>query len=167
MGKFSTGEKPKFDLITASKTKKYKIITGVILGLGVVILAVSLLLKSMVTQAVIPNTLMINNLSNLNGTGPLNYTCTISQDETFTLSTGTTEGRALVDPIKFTLFDGAETFLDIQEKSYYDGLFTLYIRDDAPALVENENGDMVRPSGKLRITCGSYVLEITFTYYAK
>ena len=166
MGKHATGEKQKFDLVTASKTKKYKIITGVILGIGVVLLLLSLLLKGSVTQAVVPNTLMINNLSNLKGTGPTGYTCVISQNETFTLSTGTTQGRALATPIKFTLLNGAKDFLEIQDSSYYDGLFTLRIRNNAPAFVENDFGQMVRPTGTLRITCGSYVIQIQFTYYA-
>ncbi|MCM1404674.1 MAG: hypothetical protein NC133_04235 [Prevotella sp.] len=175
MGKNTTGEKPKFDLITASKTKKYKIITGVILGLGILILGVSLLLKNLVTSAVVPNNLAINHLSNLTGTGPVNYTCTISQTEIFTLTTGTTAGRALANPIKFTLLDGAADFLEVRDAtdsyaidtSYYNGLFTLHIRDTAPASVVNAAGDTVRPTGTLQINCGSFVLRIKFTYSAQ
>lgn len=170
MGKNATGEKPKFDLITASKTKKYKIITGVILGLGVLILAISLLMKSLVTQAVVPNSLNIENLSNLQG----NH-CIISNDQCFTLSTGTTPGRALADPIKFTLLDGADAFLEVRDDtdrnaintSYYNGLFYLHIRENAPTWVENSSdGTLVRPTGILRITCGSHLLEIHLEYHA-
>ena len=90
MGKTTeTGEKPKFDLITASKTKKYKIITAVVLIIGVLLLALGLLLRSTLTSAVTPNALTIvdGTLSNLEGTGPTNYNCTISIDQTFVLTT--------------------------------------------------------------------------------
>ncbi len=170
MGKNTTGEKPKFDLITASKTKKYKIITGVILGLGILILAISLLMKSMVTQAVVPNSLNIGDLSGLRGNQ-----CIISNDQSFILSTGTTPGRALADPIKFSLLDGADAFVEVRDSadrnaistSYYNGIFYLHIRENAPAWVENSSdGTKVRPTGTLRITCGSYLLEIHLEYHA-
>ena len=90
MGKFTTGEKPKFDLITASKTKKYKIITAVILVVGLLMLGGGLLFRGLVTSAVAPNSLQIDMLSNLQG-----HNCTISKNQLFCLSTGTVEGRAL------------------------------------------------------------------------
>lgn len=165
----TAGEKPKFDLITASKTKKYKIITGVVLGVGILLLALSLLFRSMLTAAVTPNSLtfMDGTLSGLSGTGPTNFTCEISIDQNFVLSTGTPQGRALANPITFTLDQNARTFLEVREKtgsyaisrSNYQGMFYLHIREDAPEYI---NG--LRPSGDLTIRCGSKVLKVTFTY---
>ncbi len=174
MGKTTeTGEKPKFDLITASKTKKYKIITAVVLIIGVLLLALGLLLRSTLTSAVTPNALTIvdGTLSNLEGTGPTNYNCTISIDQTFVLTTGTPQNRALANPIIFTLDNDAKQFLEIRDKTntttigkaYYQGMFYLHLRDNVPEYVE-KNGEQVRPSGYLTITCGSKILRIKFTY---
>ena len=171
MGKFASGDKPKFDLITASKTRKYKIVTSVVLILGLIFLGLGLLLKGGVTQAVIPNSLEISELSGLtqkNG----ELLCDISIDQSFIVNTGTVDGRALVEPITFTLMDGAEKFLVVCDatntyqvsQDYYPGLYHLRIRSNAPEYI-NQNGSLVRPTGKLRITCGSYMKEITFTYY--
>ncbi len=174
MGNFSTGDKPKFDLITASKTKKYKIITAVVLILGVLFLLGGLLLRSFITSTDVPNSLTISNLSNLTGKGPIDYKCTIPNNQSFVLNTGTLDGHPLTEPIRFTLEDGAETFLEVWNanetkqisSSYYSGLFYLHIKDTAPKLVENENGEMVKPTGTLKISCGSFVLKIQFTYEA-
>ena len=175
MVKLTTEEKAKFDLITASKTKKYKIISAVVLVIGVMLLGVSLLLRSMLTSAVTPNALTITDksLSGLDGTGPTNYTCTISQDETFILSTSTPQDRALANPITFTLDDDTKLFLEVREKSNtraistsnYQGLFYLHIRDNAPEYITEGLDEKVRPSGYLTITCGSKVLRIKFTYH--
>lgn len=173
MGKFSTGDKPKFDWITASKTKKYKIITAVVLAFGVLLLAGGLLLKNFVTSAVTPNALKIENLSNLQGKGPLGYHCVISTNQTFMLNTGTVSGRPLANPITFTLLDGAENFLEVWDStdsyainsSHYSGLFNLHIKADAPAYVTNTLGVTERPTGTLQINCGSYILQIEFTYH--
>lgn len=169
MGKFTTGEKPKFDLITASKTKKYKIITAVILVVGLLMLGGGLLFRGLVTSAVAPNSLQIDMLSNLQGNN-----CTISKNQLFCLSTGTVEGRALSQPIIFELKDGAEDFLEVWDAketqqlttSHYPGMFWLHIKDDAPQSVNKEGND-VNPSGRLIIRCGSHVLEINFTYIAE
>ena len=171
MGKFASGDKPKFDLITASKTRKYKIVTAVVLIFGLIFLGLGLLLKGGVTQTTIPNSLDVSELSGLtqkNG----ELLCDISIDQSFIIKTGTIEGRALVEPIKFTLMDGAEQFLIVCDETntyqinqgYYPGLYHLRIRSYTPEFI-NRNGNLVRPSGKLRITCGSYMKEITFTYY--
>ena len=118
MGKLTTGEKPKFDLITASKTKKYKIISAVVLVIGILLLGTSILLHSMLSSAVTPNalTIMDKSLSGLNGKGPINYTCTISQDEPFVLTTGTPQDRGLANPILFEIDDDAKTFLEVRDK---------------------------------------------------
>lgn len=173
MGTFSTSDKPKFDLIAASKTKKYKIITAVFLIIGILLLGLSLLLRTTLTSAVTPNALSLSQLSNLDGTGPLNYICTISEDEIFALSTGTPRDRALANPITFNLDEGASAFLEIRDKSdsyainqaNYQGMFWLHIREDAPAFVTNIIGENEEPSGYLTITCGSKVLRIKFTYH--
>ena len=170
-----TGDKPKFDLITASKSKKYKIITVVVLILGVLLLGGGLLMKGFNTATVVPNTLEIvksefSGLTTTNG----ELTCDISIDQPFILKTGTDSDRALATPIIFTLLNGAEKFLKVCDatnsqqitKSYYPGLFYLSILDNAPAYVTNpENGEPMRPEGILRITCGSFMQEIKLTYY--
>lgn len=171
MGKSATGEKRKFDWIATSKTKKYKIITAVVLVIGVLFLGLGLLMQNMQTAAVVPNRLEIvdGTLSGLVG-GKLN-TYNISQDETIVLTTGTVDGRPLTTPIEFFLLDGAEEFLEIYDStntkpitsSHYSGLFYLHIRDNAPGPDENN----IYPSGILRITCGSYALQINLTYYKK
>lgn len=163
MGKFSTGEKRKFDLITASKTKKYKIITAVILVLGILMLGGGLIMSNLESKTVIPNSLEIDNLSGLDRG---NNHCIISQDETFTISTGTLSGHPLSTPIRFKLLNGAEDFLSIIPQSYYDGLFTIYVKEDAPKFVENpitHEFDQ-HPTGTLRITCGSELIQIEFEY---
>ena len=168
MGKLASGEKQKFDLVTASKTKKYKIIVAVVLVIGVLFLAGGLLMRSMLTSAVTPNalTIMDGTLSNLDGTAPTDYICTVSQDESFVLSTSTPQDRALANPITFTLYDGAETFLEVAiSSSNYQGMFWLHIRDDVPEYVEDSAGNQVRPSGYLRIACGSKVLRLKITYH--
>jgi len=172
----TTGDKPKFDLVTASKTKKYRIITAVVLVIGVLLLIGGLLMKGLNTTTVVANSLEINELSGLtkkndNNIGGL-Y-CDISVDQPFLINTGTVNGRALSEPITFSLMGGAEQFLMVCDasntyqinKSYYPGMFYLTIRDDAPTFVYNEIGEAVNPTGKLRISCGSYVKEINFTYY--
>ena len=170
MGKLGTGDKPKFDLITASKTKKYKIITAVVLIFGLLFLGLGLLLKGAVTQTVIPNNLEISELSGLtqkNG----EYFCDISIDQTFIINTGTLSGRALAEPITFTLLDGADLFLSVYDatndhlitEAYYPGLFYLHIKRNAPAYI-NRQGEQVEPTGKLRITCGSFEEVINFTF---
>ena len=171
MGKIVSGDKPKFDLITASKSKKYKIITAVVLIIGLLLLGGGLLMKNMITSAVIPNTLQISELSGMSSKNS-QLVCDISIDQSFMIKTGTTEERALVQPIIFTLLDGAENFLEVRDvtntyqinESYYSGLFYLHIREDAPAYVTVED-KQIKPTGKLRITCGSFMKEITFTYY--
>ena len=175
MGKSTTGEKPKFDWITASKTKKYKIITAVVLVIGVLLLGGGILLRGLLTAAVTPNglTIMNGSLSGLDGTGPVGYKCTISQDESFVLSTSTLQDRALANPIVFTLDADAQTFLAIYDtknsyeigSSNYQGLFWLHIRDNAPEWVTDAAGRQVRPSGNLKITCGSKTLMIKITYH--
>ena len=172
MGKFATGDKPKFDLVTASKTKKYKIITAGVLILGLLLLGGGLLMKNLTTKTVIPNALEITELSGLTSkNGQL--TCDISVDQPMLIGTGTVEGRALTEPITFTFLNGASKFLTVRDstntsqitKTYYPGLYYLSIRADAPEFVTNEVGDDVRPSGTLRIQCGSYIKDIVFTYY--
>lgn len=173
MGKFAAGEKPKFDLITASKTKKYKIITAVILVIGVLFLAGGLLLRMTITAAVTPNALTIGHLSNLSGNGPINYTCIISQDETFVLTTSTPQDRALANPITFELDNDAKSFLEIRDKtdtvpintSHYQGRFWLHIRDGVPEFIGDGTSEADRPHGTLTIRCGSRVLQIKFIYY--
>ena len=169
MGKSATGEKPKFDLITASKTKKYKIITAVVLLIGVAFLGLGWLLKSTVTAAVTPNdlTIMEGTLSNYDGTN-----CILSQDEAFVLSTGTLPDSPLSDPIIFTLDAGASRFVQIYDskmrpitQSNYQGLFYLHIFPDTPEFIDNGYGEMVRPSGNLIIRCGSHVIQIKLTYH--
>ena len=168
MGKSTTGEKPKFDLITASKTKKYKIITAVVLLIGILILGGGWLMRGMVTSSVTPNDLSIveGTLSNLNA-----GECIIAQDESFVISTGTLAGRPLSDPIVFTLDNGARQFVEIWdsnfrpvETSHYAGLFWLHIKDNAPTEVADIYGEMVPPSGNLIITCGNFVKKIKLTY---
>lgn len=175
MGKNVTGDKPKFDLITASKTKKYKIIFGIILGLGVLLLIGGIVLRGTLTSAVTPNSLTIEHLSNLDGAAPINYKCIISQDESFVLSTSTPQDRALINPITFDLDDDAKMFAEIREKTNttaitqdrYQGMFWIHIRDDAPRFIGTEQTDANRPKGYLTIRCGSRVLRIELTYYAK
>ncbi len=171
MGKFATGEKPKFDLITASKTKKYKIITAVVLVIGVLLLGLSILMYNMLTVAVAPNNLFVDNLSNYSRNLG---TCTISQDESFTITTGNPIDRALIDPIIFELDADAAVFLQIYDQtntheissSRYQGLFYLHIRKDAPTTVE-KNGITVEPSGILKIKCGIHITQINITYHHK
>ena len=175
MGKLGTSEKPKFDLITASKTKKYKIITAVVLVLGVLLLVGGILLRYTLTSAVTPNALSImeKSLSGLSGTGPTNYTCTISQDECFVLSTTTPQDRALANPIKFNFDDNIKPYIEVRDKSnsyaisssHYQGKFYLHVSDNAPEFVQNTYGEQVRPTGYLTITCGSKVLRIKLTYH--
>lgn len=172
-----TGEKPKFDFIAASKTKKYKITASVILVVGVLCLAISIFLRSTLTSAITPNSLTIvkDSLSGLDGMGPLNYTCTISQDETLRLSTGTPQERALANAITFIIDDDAKAFLEVRDKtnstkinsSNYQGLFYLHIKDNAPEYVKDNNNQDVRPSGNLTIKCASKVLRIKITYHKK
>jgi|GEM_PF-3133755 len=175
MGKTFNGDKPKFDLVTASKTKKYKIITGVILGLGVLLLLGGILMRTLVTSAVTPNALTITNgtLSGLDGTGPMNYVCTISQDETFVLTTSTPIDRPLANAIKFELDENAQTFLEVRDNtdtekinsSNYQGLFYLHVLDTAPEFIDSDTDEAIRPSGYLTIRCGSRALRIKFTYH--
>lgn len=183
MGKIFDGEKPKFDLITASKTKKYKIISGVILGLGVLLLLIGLLMYNLVTAAVTPNALTIvdKSLSGLDGTAPMNYICTISKDEPFMLSTSTALDRPLANPIKFELDDNAKKFLEVRAKEdgpavdeyYYQGLFYLHIKDtandnlDTDGYIISNDEEKVRPTGYLTVRCGSRALRIKFTYHKK
>lgn len=175
MGKFATGDKPKFDLITASKTKKYKIIFGIILAVGILMLIFGLVLRSTLTQAVTPNSLSINHLSNLDGSGPLGYQCIISQDESFTIATGTPSEKPLANPITFILDDDAKRFVEVYDKSNtnsintarYQGLFYLHVLDDAPEYIGDGRTDQDRPTGYLVIRCGSRVLKIKLTYYKK
>lgn len=169
MGKNTTGEKPKFDLITASKTKKYKIITAVVLLIGVLCLAGGLLMHSFVTKAVTPNNLKLNNLSGWKG----GEKYVISTDESFTLSTGNVFGRPLTDPITFTLLDGADQFVEVWDSeskqitsSYYAGVFYFHIKAGAPTRVQNEMGLWVAPSGTVVIRCGSHVVKIVLEYQA-
>lgn len=169
-----TGDKPKFDLITASKSKKYKIITVVVLILGVLLLGGGLLMKGFNTATVVPNTLEIvkSEFSGLTVTNG-ELTCDISIDQPFILKTGTDSDRALATPITFTLLNGAEKFLKVCDseleqitESRFPGLFYLSILDNAPAYVTNpENGEPMRPEGILRITCGSFMQEVKLTYY--
>lgn len=166
MGNNTAGEKPKFDLITASKSKKYKIITAVVLIIGVLLLGGGLLMRSFVTSAVAPNNLKLSNLSGRQSGE--NYI--ITKDEPFFLSTGNFADRALTTPITFTLMDGAEDFLEVCNadmnpitRSYYAGQFWLHVLDDAP--VTDQNG--IRPTGTLVITCGSHTVIVRFTYYAE
>lgn len=171
MGKSATGEKQKFDWITASKTKKYKIITAVVLVIGVLFLGLSLIMRNLQTSAVVPNSLTIMD-STLSGYDAKSNSYKISQDETIVLSTGTVEGRALTTPIRFELDSAAAKFLEVRDNtnedritsSHYAGLFYLHILDDAPGPEETDDGFQY-PQGTLTITCGSYLLEIKFTYY--
>ena len=181
MGKTFDGDKPKFDWVTTSKTKKYKIITGVILGLGVLLLLGGILMRNLVTSAVTPNALTIMNgtLSGLDGTGPMNYVCTISQDETFVLTTSTPTDRPLANAIKFELDDDAATFLEVRNStderaissSNYQGMFYLHIKDtandnlNADGYIAANTEEDVRPTGYLTIRCGSRALRIKFTYH--
>lgn len=153
-----TWEKQKFDLITASKTKKYKIITAVVLVLGVLMLVGGILLHGSLTSAVTPNDLRVvpQTLSGYDG-----ETCTLSQDETFVLSTGTLQNRPLTEAIKFKLDEDAQKFLVIQNhknqtitSSNYQGLFRFHIT----------NPDVDNQSGKVRITCANKIIEITVVY---
>ena len=182
MGNEFDGDKPKFDLVTASKTKKYKIIAGVILGLGILLLLGGILMRTLVTSAVTPNALTIveKSLSGLEGTtnAPMDYTCTISQDESFMLSTSTALDRPLANPIKFELDNDAKKFLEIQDKNgatikeyYYQGLFYLHIKStandglDADGYLTSNSEEKIRPTGYLTIRCGSRALRIKFTYH--
>ena len=157
MGKMTTGEKPKFDLIAASKTKKYKIIFGVVLALGILLFVGGIILHSTLTQAVTPNSLSIQFLSGLD-----NSECIISQDEGFALYTGTETNRPLANPIIFELDQDAQQFVEIRDKkneskidSYrYQGLFYLHV---LPSAIDNA-------TGKLKIHCGSKSLLIKLTY---
>ena len=166
MGNF-TGDKPKFDLVTASKTKKYKVITAVVLIFGLLFLGGGLLMRGLVTSAVAPNSLQISQLTNLQGSS-----CVISQDELFCLSTGTLEGRALSQPIIFELSNGAEDFVEVWNDkmtqpimtSNYPGMFYLHIKDDAPEFIEDNQGNKMLPTGKLTIRCGSYAIQIDLTF---
>ena len=180
MGKFATGDKPKFDLITASKTKKYKIITAVILILGVVCLLGGILLRSFVTSTDTANILSITDLSGLEDTqkaedADCNYQCEISTNQMFVLNTGTLDGHALSQPIVFTLDENAKQFLEVWNAnethqipdSHYPGRFYLHIKDNAPKFVQGADGTMVNPTGKLTISCGSFVIRIKFIYTAK
>lgn len=170
MGTSTTGDKPKFDLITASRTKKYRIITVVFLIIGLLFLISGLLLQGFVTKAIAPNDLQISELSGLTE----NYTCDISIDQPFIVRTGTVMDKALSDPITFKFYDGAEQFLEVQDlnhnyttESHFPGLFYLHVKTSCPEFVKNAQGIDVRPTGKLRISCGSYVKIITFTYVKK
>lgn len=175
MGKFTTGEKPKFDLITASRTKKYKIISGVILALGILLLIIGFILRGTVTQAVMPNALSIDNLSNLEGSGPVSYHCEIAQDQLFTISTSTPTEKALATPITFILDEDAQQFVEVRDqsdtrtitKANYQGLFYLHIKENAPAYIGDGRTDQDRPTGYLRIECGSRILRIKLTYCQK
>lgn len=166
MGNITSGEKPKFDLITASKSKKYKIITAVVLIFGILLLGSGLLMRNFVTAAVAPNTLELSNLSGQQSGE--NYI--ITQDEPFFLDTGNFTNRALTTPIIFTLMDGAEDFLEVCDadmnpitQSYYAGQFFLHVLSDTPAT--DENG--ISPTGTLVITCGSHTIILRFTYSAE
>lgn len=174
MGKNATGDKPKFDFITASKTKKYKIIFGVILVLGILLLIGGFLLRSTLTKAVTPNSLNLDFLSNLNS----NKTeCIISQDQCFRITTGTPTDRALANPIIFDLDENAQQFVEVRDKSntttfadnqtYYPGLFWLHIQTDVdiPEYIGDGHTDQDRPSGYLTIKCGSKALKIKLIYY--
>ncbi len=161
----NTTDKPKFDLITASRSKKYRIITAVVLIFGLLFMGLGLLLRGFVTGTVTPNDLQISELSGLNHG---NYRCNISTDQSFILRTGTAMDQALSTPITFKIYDGAEQFLEIQDinhntitQAYYPGMFYLHIRPNSPEFTNTND----RPEGKLLISCGSYYKEITFTYY--
>ncbi|MCQ2382053.1 MAG: hypothetical protein MJ054_01990 [Clostridia bacterium] len=168
MGKITMNEKPKFDLITASKTKKYKIITSIVLVVGILMLIGGILLRTTLTSAVTPNALTINHLSNLD-----NSTCKISRDESFVISTSTPSNRALATPIIFELDDDAKLFLEVREKTdsqainsaYYQGLFYLHVLDNAPSYLGEGTTDENRPAGYLTIRCGSKALKIKMIYY--
>lgn len=169
MGKNATGEKTKFDLITASKTKKYKIVTAVILVLGVLLMGGGFLLRSLNTSAVTPNNLTITELSGLDGTERY-YTCTISIDSPFVLTTGTPKDHPLANPITFTLDADAQSFLQVCDKNYrvinsynYQGQFYLHIRTDITVPEFLDNGE--RPTGTLTIRCGTHVIIIKITYH--
>lgn len=171
MGINTAGDKPKFDLITASRSKKYRIITAVVLILGLLLLGGGFLLRSFVTEAVAPNDLQISELSGLRKEQGRDV-CDISTDQTFIIRTGTVMSRALADPITFTIYDGAEQFLEVWDlnkqvinEAHFPGMFYLHVRTNCPEYIKDEFGNDVRPSGKILITCGSYAKEITVTYY--
>ncbi len=161
MGKNATGEKPKFDLINTSKTKKYKIIFGVILVFGVLLLIGGIILHGTLTETKIPNTLIIENLSNYNDN---NGDCIISTDEMFVIKTGTPIDHALSSPITFSLDENAQKFVVVCDstnqvqinQSNYQGYFWLHI-------INNNMTDRI--TGKLTITCGSRAKVINLEYH--
>jgi len=138
-------------------------------------------MRSLLTAAVTPNALTIMNgtLSGLDGTAPMNYVCTISEDETFVLTTSTPTDRALANPIKFELDTDAQKFLEVRaeengpaiDEYYHQGLFYLHIKDtandnlDADGYLKDSTEENVRPTGYLTIRCSSRVLRIKFTYH--
>jgi len=161
----TNADKPKFDLITASRTKKYRVITAVVLVFGLLLMGLGLLLRGFVTETKAPNDLQISELSGLNYG---NYTCNITTDQSFILRTGTEMDQALSTPITFKVYGGAEQFLEVQDmhrnpitRASRPGMFYLHVRTNCPEFTEYNE----RPTGKLLITCGSFSKEITFTYY--
>ena len=167
MGKNANKDKPKFDLITASKTRKYKVIVAVVLVLGVLLLGGGLLMRMMVTPAVTPNGLEIDSLSGLRQKNGLNV-CTISIDQTFVVSVGRDMDAPLVNPITFTLDENAKQFMEVWDiadqkpitEAYYAGVFQIHIKDNAPTEINGK-----QPTGNLTIRCGSYAYSIDFTYH--
>lgn len=142
----------KIDLISASKKKGYKIAMYVVLGLGIVLLALGLILMATVTQTVMPNKLAIT-MSGLEGNKG-NYTATISIDEYVTVDTGT-GAKPLTEAIVFTLDEGAQTFLQPVASRHRAGVFALRIKADAP------DG----ATGTVLIACGSMpTIKLSLTY---
>ena len=103
------------------------------------------------------------------------WKCEIAQDQLFTISTSTPTEKALATPITFILDEDAQQFVEVRDqsdtrtitKANYQGLFYLHIKENAPAYIGDGRTDQDRPTGYLRIECGSRILRIKLTYYQK
>lgn len=146
-----------FDLIATSQKKGYRIAMIVVIVLGLVLIGVGLLLRLGITTTVMPNRLTLVSMPGLEGI-PGTYQATITQNEYFVVSTGT-NGKALSQPITFTLDADAAQFLQPIPDAYSDKKpFQLVIKNNAPTNVK----------GTLIIRCGSMQpIRVAIAYVAK
>ena len=156
----------KFDLIAASKTKRYRIIMIVLIVVGLLFLGLGLLLMATITPTTLASRLDVEFSGREGANG--NYTANISQNTYLNIITGTTIDQALTDPVTFTLDDNAQQFLAVANYAgteqitamHYAGYCQLILRN--PDEIPDDIGE-----GTLIIQCGTRQVRITFTYVPK
>lgn len=145
--------KTKFDLIAASKRKRYRITWIVLAVVGLLLLGLGFLLMNTVSSTTTPNRLDVE-FSGKDGTRP-HYTATISQDTWLRVDVGVGD-QALTDPIEFQYYNGADQLFNPLPSAHRAGMFYLTLKDTA---VDGATGIII-------VKCGSQQVRIDFTYVA-